>query len=108
MVKNTVSLTAAGQAMFPGVVDYTELGVASTIMGEAYLGFEFSFFDNVGFALDAGYQYLPVGMINVTQGTVTLTGTETAGSKMINTNGTNRAFDMSNYFAGGSFRIYFN
>jgi hypothetical protein len=108
-IKNTVSLNAAGQAAFPtAAVDYTEEGTSYGLLGEVLAGLEFAAFDNVGFSLDAGYRYLNHSSFNATRGANTVGGVVTTGSTLRNVDGTTRTLDLSGYFVGGTFRIYFN
>ncbi len=107
-LRNSVGFTPSGNAAYPGVSDYIETGATNALMVEAYGGVEYLLFDTVGFGLDAGYQYLPVGSINVSQSSTTISGAETSGGVMKNADGSSRNFDLSNIFAAASLRIYFN
>ena len=100
-------MTSTGTSQF-GNGDYIEEGTGYFIMGEAFGGYEFQFFDNVGFSLDAGYHYFTVGPLNANRNANTVRGAITQGSTLKNVDGTNRTVDLSGYFAAASLRIYIN
>ncbi len=106
-IKNSVTMTAAGSAAFPGVTDYIEEGSGSGYLGEVFFGFEWAFFDNVGFSLDAGYRYLINSSYNSNRNTTTVSKTETTGAQIMNADNTARTTSLSGPFAAGTFRIYF-
>lgn len=105
-VKNSIAFTAAGNAAFPGLVNYTEEGTGYNIYGRAFLGFEFAFFDNVGFSVDAGYKYLRVDNFYSVRNTVTCLRTYIVGDKLMNNDGTARTVDFSGAYIAGTFRFY--
>lgn len=104
-LKNTVTMTSPGTTAL-GVSDYIEEGTGWGIMGQAFTGFEFAFFDNVGFSLDVGYRYLRVDNFTSNRNSNTAHGQVYTGNQLKNYDGTNRATDLSGPWASAAFRIY--
>jgi hypothetical protein len=102
---NQYDMTAAGTLAY-GANDYTEKGSATGYSSQAGLGFETMFVDNVTFSMDFGYRYLVVKDLKHKHNETTIQGAVTKGDPMINDNGTERAFDLSGFTVGATFRFY--
>ncbi|MDZ4678003.1 MAG: hypothetical protein SGI74_10920 [Oligoflexia bacterium] len=106
-LKNTVTMTPTGTTLY-GVTDYIEEGSGFGIMGQAFAGIEFSFFDNVSMSLDSGYRYLVVNNYTANRSASTVRGRIESGNQIKNIDGTNRFTDLSGPWAAMTFRFYFN
>ncbi|MCC6278058.1 MAG: hypothetical protein IT289_09105 [Oligoflexia bacterium] len=105
VLKNSVSLNAAGQATL-GVQDYIEEGTSYSIMGHAEFGVEFGLVDNVGFSLEAGYRYLQPSKFTANRDAITARGALQTGQDIKNIDNSNRSINLSGPFAAAMFRFY--
>lgn len=104
---NTYDLTSAGQTTFNPRTDHTEKAETTAQSYFAGMGFEMMFADNVTFAGDFGYRYMPVaGFKHKSAGQDMAQGTVVKGDKVLNADGTDREFDMSGFTVGLGFRFY--
>jgi hypothetical protein len=62
----------------------------------------------VTLALDLGYRYFKVSSLSSTGTATTFTGSETSGSTILNTNGSDRSLNLGGAFGGLSMRFYIN
>lgn len=106
---NKYLMTTAGTSQF-GLQSFNDSMKGNAVSYKVSTGIETLFTDNVTFAADIGYLYLPVKKLVYTdsvQNFISPRGV-TAGSKVVNANGTSRAIDLSGITVGVSFRFYLN
>jgi hypothetical protein len=107
-LKNSYTLTAAGQTQFGINNNFTESATASDINYWAGFGYEFHFADRAMLMLEASYREFKVNNLDNSQAQTTIVNTSGAadGSRLLNMDGTGRKFDLSGAFVGLSFRFY--
>jgi hypothetical protein len=104
---NAYQLTPAGQAAYPGIANYTETGTASGMDYTASLAWEFGFSDWATMCIEGGYRYVVLGALTEKSDVAGFTGNQTAGSALVNQNGSPRTLNLTGPFAGIGFRFYF-
>jgi len=97
----------AGSAAFPGVSDYVEKASGNAIQSEGFVGYEFSFSDNVTIFTNLGYRYLMVSELTHDNANTAINGAVVKGSKVLKQSGENRTLNMSSAQAAIQFRFYF-
>jgi hypothetical protein len=103
---NEYTMQPAGTTAFPGVGDNKESATATALALQAYTGYEFLLSDSATLALDLGYRFCYVGSLKSTKDTTTFTGSETSGSDLKNSDGSNRTLNLGGPFVGLSLRFY--
>ncbi len=98
-------MTATGATNL-GVASYIEKGSASAPTWRAYVGGETLFVDTTTISLELGYRELKVGSLQSTKDTTSLTGAQSAGTTLINMDGSPRSFDLGGAYANIYFRFY--
>lgn len=98
-------MTATGATNL-GVASYIEKASASVSTWRAYLGGETLFVDTTTVAIELGYRDLKVGSLQSTKATSSLTGAQSAGTTLINMDGSSRSFDLGGAYANIYFRFY--
>lgn len=106
--KNTITMTAWGNATYPSLQNYIEEATGSGIMGQSYFGIEFPAFDNVSLSLDLGYRYFIASNYTSNRDYTSPLGTFQTGSPIKNADGSARTTDLSGVFMAFNFRFYFN
>ncbi len=103
---NKYEFTSTGLTTYSPVTDYTETSSATVYEGHAGFAFETLFADNVTFAMDFGYRYLPVRELKYKNSETTIQGAAVAGQTVLNADGSNRSIDLSGITIGAAFRFY--
>lgn len=86
--------------------DYTEEGRSTAALIEGSLGWEILMFDTTTLVLSAGYRQLNFAKLTHNRDVSTLQGDKVKGDAMLNVDGTERAINMTGYFAGLAFRFW--
>ena len=98
-------MTAAGTTPL-GVGNYTEKASGTATAWRAYVGGETHLVDTTTINCEIGYRSLKVGSLQSTKDTVAITGTQTQGTELLNSDGTARAFDLGGAYLSVLFRFY--
>lgn len=98
-------MTTTGAATL-GLGNYSEKGSTEALMWRVYLGGEVLLIDTTTILLELGYRNLVADELKSTKDTAAMSGQQTTGSTLLNTDGTNRRFDMGGAYGGISFRFY--
>ena len=108
-VVNTYKMTSAGTAAL-GVSDFNETMETNVLSGEAGIGLETLFTDNVTFLADFGYRYLPVHSLKYKAdvNNIVSPGGVHKGDVVLNQDGSKRQFNLGGVFTGVAFRFYLN
>ena len=106
-IQNSYTMTATGTSTF-NLGNYIEEGTGWGVMGQGYLGYEFSAFDSVSMSFDVGYRTLTVSNFTSNRNFTAPYGQINTGNPIINYTGGNRYVDLGGYFAGLNFRFYFH
>jgi opacity protein-like surface antigen len=107
-VLNNYTFTSAGQAAFPGIANYNEQIQAQFVSGVFTLGFEFAFADTTTMSLEVGYRTLS-GTQLTHQAAIPQTidgGAISVGDPAKNSDGSDRAVNMTGPFIGIAYRFY--
>lgn len=105
-LKNSYSLTAAGQGQFPGVVDHEVKAGSSAIMYTAAAGYEAHFADTTTFVFEFGYRHLPMNEWKYKGSGTTFSGAYSSGDKVETIDGKAREIDLSGGYVSLGFRFY--
>ncbi len=104
--KNSYALTAAGQAAFPGVADYSEEGTGTAILYDGAVGFESLMNDTTTIALSIGYRNLQIAQYKYKADVTSFSGVHLKNDIVLNDDGTNK----TSVFTGATgyllFRFY--
>ncbi len=106
-VENRYTMSASTDLSVPS---YNEKLQGSGVSGHALVGMETLFVDNVTFALDLGYRYMPISSFKYkgdVNNFVAPTGAS-KGAEALNADGNKRALDLGGVIVGASFRFYLN
>lgn len=98
-------MTAAGTAAL-GVGNYTEKASGSATVWRAYVGGETHLVDTTTMLCELGYRSLQVGSLQSTKDTTAITGAQTQGTTLLNSDGSARAFDLGGGYVSVLFRFY--
>jgi hypothetical protein len=106
-LKNDYNVTAAGQTAL-GLGSFTETATGQDINFFSSVGYEFYMVDHILGMLEVGYRYFHVNDLNHSQNEKTFAQQSgaTSGSPLLNSDGSQRTFDLSGVFVGLSFRFY--
>lgn len=104
---NDYKMTGAGVSAL-GVSDFKENMAATALSGQASLGLETLFLDNVTLLADVGYRYLPVRQMKYTGDVKNFAGTFAKGDTVTNSDGSKRTLNLGGIFLGVTFRFYLN
>lgn len=88
--------------------NYSEKLGGSAMSAVFLTGFETLFVDNVAFALDLGYRYMPIASLKYKGDVTGFTGAGTKGADALDANGEKRKLDLGGFILGASFRFYLN
>lgn len=105
---NVYTLTAAGQAAYSGVSDFTEVVKGSALGGEVFMGIESLLVDNVTFTAEVGYRVYKFKDLKHDSAVTTFQGDVAEGAAAVNDDGTVRELDMRGLFVGVGLRFYIN
>ncbi|MCE3010846.1 MAG: hypothetical protein LW875_09560 [Proteobacteria bacterium] len=101
---NTYALTTTGGTTYSPLTDFTEELKATALMYEGSFGYEGLLADSTTYVFEAGYRALDFKEIKHTKAVTNFQGTVTEGTVATNADGTNRRFNLSNYFFGLTLR----
>lgn len=87
---------------------YSEKLGGKGLSGLAAMGFETIFLDNVAFAADIGYRYMPISSLTYKMDGTGFNGAFSKGGDALDSSGKKRAVDLSGIILGASFRFYLN
>lgn len=104
-VENKYNMSASSDL---STASYSEKLGGKGMSGLAAMGVETLFLDNVTFAMDLGYRYMPVSSLTYKADVVGFNGTFAKGDSAVDSAGKKRAVDLSGVIIGASFRFYFN
>lgn len=104
--RNSYTFTAAGSSAYSGLADFYEDLRGYAPMYEGSLGLEGLLSDMTTYVIQAGYRNLKFNEIKHNRDVTTFQGAVSKGDKATNADGTDRTFDMSNYFVGVAFRFW--
>lgn len=90
------------------VASYNEKLGGTSLSGVFLMGMETLFVDNVTFALDAGYRYMPISSLQYKNDVTGFNGSAAKGADALDINGKKRSLDLGGFIVGASFRFYFN
>jgi hypothetical protein len=107
-LKNSYTMTTAGTAALSSLTDFTENGTGTAIPVLMSVGYEYHFADRAMLFTELGYRYFKVTSLDHTgnEKTIAEPNGNNKGDPLLNSNGSHRAFDLSGFFAGLSFRFY--
>lgn len=105
-MQNNYSFTSEGLAAYSLSADYREQGQGSAYMGSIAIIYETLMTDTVTANFELGYRELIVESLVHKIDANTILGSVTAGDQVKNTDGSNRALNLSSYYIGVSFRFY--
>lgn len=105
-VKNTYTMTADGQAAFPGVVDFTEEMKGSSTMMDGALGYEVLLFDTTTLSFEVGYRQAEFASLTHNLPVTTFQGAVVKGDVAKNDDGTDRKYVLTNPFVSLAFRFW--
>lgn len=106
-MKNSYTLTADGQAIYPGVADHIADSKADTTLISAALGYEGLLSDTTTILVEFGYRQLKFDNFKYTKEVTTLSGAKVSGDKLLTNSGLDRVLNFSGGFASLGFRFYF-
>lgn len=106
-LKNSYSLTAAGQTAFPSVAAQHDVeGKGSATLMAAGLGYEGLFTDTTTVVVEFGYRKLTFDNMQYAKSTTTFSGAQSSGSDLLTSSGEKRVFDFSGAYISLGFRFY--
>ena len=103
-LKNSYTLTAAGNTAYPGMDDKMEAKGTGVLWG-ATLGHEILMTDTTTFLFELGYRRLNVNNFQYTRSGNYFGTSHKNGDDVLN-NGASREIDLSGFFLGASFRFF--
>lgn len=103
-LKNSYTLTAAGQAAYPGMDDKME-AKGTGVLYAASLGHETFLTDTTTMLFEAGYRWLNITNFKYTRSGNYFGSAHTDGDAVLN-NGSQRTMGLSGLYIGLSFRFY--
>ncbi|MFN7826048.1 MAG: hypothetical protein ACK5P6_11880 [Pseudobdellovibrionaceae bacterium] len=101
---NTYTLTTTGGTTYSPLTDFTEELKATALMYEGSFGYEGLLADATTFVFEAGYRALDFKELKHTKGVTNFQGTVAEGDVATNADGTDRRFNLSNYYFSLAFR----
>lgn len=104
-VENKYNMSATSDL---STASYSEKLGGHGMSGLFAMGFETMFLDNVAFAADLGYRYMPVSSLAYKADGTGFNGAFAKGDDALDSSGKKRAVDLSGIILGASFRFYFN
>jgi hypothetical protein len=104
-LENKYEFTTDGLAQF-GISNYTEKGRAQGTMLQVYFAGEWVFTDTASLVFSGGYRNLIVDHVKASADQDTITGSQSSGSDLKNSDGGYRTLDLGGAFAGLQFRFY--
>jgi hypothetical protein len=104
--KNTYTLTAAGQAAYPGLADFTEEGTGSARLWDAGLGTEALMNDTTTVVLAVGYRNLAISKYKYKADVTSFDGAHLSGTEVLNSDGTNKQSTFTGTVVSLLFRFY--
>lgn len=106
-VENRYAMTAQGESAL-GVGSFNEKMSATTTSAQVAIGMETLFVDNVTFALDLGYRYMPVKSLKYKSNVNNIVSPSGAqkGAEALSHDGTQRSMDLGGVFIGAAFRFH--
>lgn len=104
-VENKYNMSASTDL---ATASYTEKLGGSGMSGVFLMGMETLFVDNVAFALDLGYRYMPVSSLKYKNDIAGFNGAGSKGEDALDINGKKRSLDLGGFILGASFRFYLN
>jgi hypothetical protein len=107
MQKNKYTLTAAGKTAY-GISSFDEQMSQYAYFLETSLGYEFYFLQNTTINIDLGYHYCMANSFKYDHDTTNFTGTHPSGNDVYDALGDQHKVNLSYFFAGVSFKFYFN
>ncbi len=105
--RNSYAFTAAGKTQF-GLNDFYEDLRAGAPLYEGSFGFESYLTNATTYVIEGGYRALNFTSVKHNSVVTTFQGPVTKGSAATNMDGSNRSFNLSNYFVGFALRFWLN
>lgn len=105
-LKNDYTLTAAGQAAYPGVADHGIEAKGSATMINASLGYEGLLTDTTTIVVEFGYRQLNIDNLEYTKSVTTFKGPVSSGDKVTDISGGSRDLNLSGGYITLGFRFY--
>lgn len=105
-MKNSYTLTAAGQTAFPGVANHDIETKGSGTLLNASLGYEGLLTDTTTIVVEFGYRQMKVDNLEYTGSATTFQGAVSSGDKVTTSSGAARELDFSGAFIVLGFRFY--
>jgi opacity protein-like surface antigen len=103
---NSFTMTAQGVADLGLSSDFSEELKGTATMYQYGLGVEYHSFDTTTFIIEAGYRHMDFATINYNKDVTNIGGARVKGEKALNSDGSARSMNLTDYFAAVSFRIY--
>ena len=105
-LENTYTMTTQGTSDY-GLSTFTEKGSQSGLSYELGVGYEYLFVDTTTMSIDLGYRMLSVTGFEADSDFTSFQGSVTEGTKLLNTDGSERSLSLGGIFVGVTFRFYF-
>lgn len=105
---NIYTLTAAGNAAYPGVADHTVKGTETLIMGEVAVGYEYNFSANTTVMMDLGWRQMQSKKLTHTSATTSFNGSNASGDPLVDYDGSATTLDLGGFYVGLGLRFYIN
>jgi hypothetical protein len=104
-LENSYTMTAAGTSSL-GVSDFIERAATQVPVWQGYVSYEILFTDTTTANFSLGYRYLPVPALQSTQSATAISGAESSGKDLVNSDGSKRSLNLGGPFVGLHFRFY--